>query len=251
MNITLYTHCRALKLPHKEKAVLLALAARSPRGMHEAYPSVSTLAEDTGMGTTNIRLALRALEQKRIILPVGAVLGGREKPIRYSIHSEKANTQPLPLQTGNPTDFDPKPNGNDPETQQTGVDEGFKGKEEGKVRSAACNSAMEGDLPTKKEHEEILTIFNYYLDAFDKDETLTPSRRKQGLARLREIGERDDRLLTMTAAIDMAKVLSDKKPFFAQWHCIFGKRATFESLLTEYDESPYVREAATLSPVTG
>lgn len=89
--------------------------------------------------------------------------------------------------------------------------------------------------PSEMEEKELLSIWNYYLDAFDKDETFTPQRKKQGLERMRELGAAGT-ANWMSAAIDMAKELSEKKTFFRDWHCIFGKKDTFASLLQQYEE---------------
>lgn len=85
-------------------------------------------------------------------------------------------------------------------------------------------------------------MFNYYLEAFDKNEILTPSRLKIGLARLREFQEAPMSILAtrMMYAIDVAKDVVRNKPkkaYFGNWHCIFGKRSCFRSLLEQYDES--------------
>lgn len=44
--------------------------------------------------------------------------------------------------------------------------------------------------------------------------------------------------------IDMAKAISKDKPYFMQWHCIFGKADTFTSLLQQYDEAKNVQGPA-------
>jgi hypothetical protein len=116
--------------------------------------------------------------------------------------------------------------------------------------TADRNSKMEDERPSKSEYRELLSIWNYYLDAFCKEEAFTASRIQYGLARLRELAKGEGRALRMTAAIDVAKNLSRSKPYFADWYRIFGKAATFESLVQQYDESPTIQEAATLEPVT-
>ena len=91
MNIALYDECRKLQLPHNEKSVMLGLAARASKTSREAFPSVKTLAEDIGMGTTATRGTLRALEREGLISPIGTVKGGRGASTTYLLSPEKAN----------------------------------------------------------------------------------------------------------------------------------------------------------------
>lgn len=42
----------------------------------------------------------------------------------------------------------------------------------------------------------------------------------------------------------MTKAISKDKPYFMQWHCIFGKADTFTSLLQQYDEAKNVQGPA-------
>ena len=245
MNIALYSECRKLRLPHNEKSVLLALAGRAPKTSREAFPSVETLATDIGMGTTATRRTVRSLERKGLITPKGAVKGGRGNSTTYLLSPEKANTFVLPFPGQKATDSKAKGNGFDPKTQHTGVDEGFKGKREGEESAPAPCSQNQME-------KEILTVWNYYREASGSDEAFSPSRKKKGLAIVREMREKapsNDPVICMTRAIDMVTHLGKKRPAKAallQWDKMFSKWNTFTRYFNEYQESENVPDAARL-----
>lgn len=68
-----------LRLPTREKIVLLILAARARdvEGKQECFPSVASLAEDTGLAERSIQYALRSLGQAALITLEGG--GGRSR----------------------------------------------------------------------------------------------------------------------------------------------------------------------------
>ena len=160
MNVTLYHEYRELELPHNEKSVLLALAARSGRGMREAYPSIATLARDTGMGTTRVRLALRALEGRGLLVPMKGKKGGGHHGTSYEL---QPNARPLPLDFSSPTALDVQPNGFDPPAQHPSVAKGIEeGKREGKIAPLLADSNHDGEAL-------LLECWNDYLRIFGKD----------------------------------------------------------------------------------
>ena len=238
MNIALYRKCAALRgLPHNEKHVLTTLASFASKDSTEAYPSVSTLAENTSLSTTTVRKQLRALEAAKLIEPRGNGRGGKGCSTVYCIHPEnsKPNTRVLPLAESNPTLLETIPNTFGGQTQHTGVDEGFKEKEVVAEPAAAIDSEsqMEAELTAAWEH---------YLSVFKKDEIISPSARRIGMAILAGLREKyptissEDCVGAMTSAIDRARHLAKtepKKAFFSKWFAIFGKFETFHSLWEE------------------
>jgi len=89
---------------------------------------------------------------------------------------------------------------------------------------------------------ELLKVWSYYLEAFDKEEILSPSAKKAGMTVLSKLRQRHPAASSeqcvegMTAAIDRARHIvktQPKKLFFASWHAIFGKFETFYSLWEE------------------
>ena len=105
--------------------------------------------------------------------------------------------------------------------------------------------------------KELETVWNYYLEAFDKQEILSPSAREKGMAVLSELHTLghscDVCVTTMQCAIDVAHHLvttqQKKKAFFSNWFAIFGKWNTFVSLHQQWNEN--IPESATieLSPL--
>jgi hypothetical protein len=86
---------------------------------------------------------------------------------------------------------------------------------------------------------ELLEVWNYYLGAFGREETISLPANKAGLAVLAELRRRFPKISSeqcveaMTAAIDRAQHLVRTQPtkvFFARWLSIFGKFDTFYSL---------------------
>lgn len=122
MNITLLTQCRSLKLPLHEKSVLLVLASYANKGSNEAHPSIATVAASAGTGTTKTRAALRELQRRGLICPVGPTKGGPGNSTTYSI---QPNAGVLGNEGNNPTQIEAQPNGGLTITQRRGVDSGF------------------------------------------------------------------------------------------------------------------------------
>jgi predicted ArsR family transcriptional regulator len=67
------------------RLVLLALAAHANRETNEAWPSVATLARETGLSARAVRDALRELEQANEIERLAAG-GGRGRTARYRVN---------------------------------------------------------------------------------------------------------------------------------------------------------------------
>ncbi len=66
-----------------KKAVLRSLCDNYPN----VFPSVGTIAADTGFGTTNVKIALRELEHEdRLIVGISSKKGGRKNTVQYFIH---------------------------------------------------------------------------------------------------------------------------------------------------------------------
>ena len=88
---------------------------------------------------------------------------------------------------------------------------------------------------------ELLKVWGYYLEAFDKEETFSPSAKRTGaaiLSRLHKLGQPEP-VSQLTAAIYVAHHLvktQPKKAFFANWFAIFGKWNTFASLREQWTE---------------
>jgi hypothetical protein len=96
--------------------------------------------------------------------------------------------------------------------------------------------------------KQLLSVWKYHLQAFDKKEKFTSVYKKQGLAVLRrhiELGH--DPVKRMTSVIDLAaKKVTEGKAFFSKWYAIFGKEETYRSLWQEYQDAEYVPEVATI-----
>jgi|ERR1035438_3211357 hypothetical protein len=90
--------------------------------------------------------------------------------------------------------------------------------------------------------KELQTAWDHYLDAFKKDEIISPSARRIGRVVLTRLREKHPAILSeqcvdaMTGAIDRACHLvksQPKKAFFSDWFAIFGNFDTFYSLWEE------------------
>jgi hypothetical protein len=118
-----------------------------------------------------------------------------------------------------------------------GSDRGAKSykKEKGKGEVVATTAAVSrGQM-----EEELLTIWDYYLEAFDKEEALSPSAKKMGLAVIAKIHKNNpsssECVHAMTCVIDMARHIVNtqpKKAYFADWHKILSM---VQSLGSQYD----------------
>ena len=68
------------------KAVLLQLAWFADYSGKNAFPSVSTIAQRTGLKRRTIQKVLRELEGQKIIYALGSRLGGRRHSTRYDFN---------------------------------------------------------------------------------------------------------------------------------------------------------------------
>ena len=89
---------------------------------------------------------------------------------------------------------------------------------------------------------ELLAAWNSYLEAFDKEEILSPSRKRTGLETLRKLRERFPEITSeqcvggMTSAINRVHHLvktQPKKAYLADWFKIFGNFGKFLEYWTE------------------
>jgi hypothetical protein len=102
-----------------------------------------------------------------------------------------------------------------------------------KAATAVSESQMES---------EFLKVWEYYLEAFDKEDIASPSAKRTGTGVLRKLRERYADISSeqcvdgMTSAIDRAKHLvktQPKKAYMASWFSIFGN---FEKFIEYWDE---------------
>ncbi len=117
------------------------------------------------------------------------------------------------------------------------------------TRDYKSSSSAAADSQIQME-KELKAVWNYYLDAFDKEETLSPSLKRIGLAILSKLNPDPDasRVAGMAAVIDMAHYIvkhDPSKAYFAEWPKIFGKFTTFKSLYEQWRVSE-VPDAAEL-----
>jgi hypothetical protein len=106
---------------------------------------------------------------------------------------------------------------------------------------SSTNSAAAVSI-SPMENKELQAVWKYYLDASGGQEYPNPSKGKMGLAIIRKLHEKGypHPVLTMTAAIDMAKHLATtnpKKVDLFKWTSMFSKWDTAKSLWLEYMES--------------
>jgi hypothetical protein len=105
-----------------------------------------------------------------------------------------------------------------------------KGKEEVVATTAVSESQME---------KELSVVWDYYLEAFDKEEALSPSAKKMGLAEIAKVHKNNpsssECVHAMTCVIDMARHIVNRQPkkaYFADWHKILSM---VQSLGSQYD----------------
>lgn len=160
------------------------------------------------------------------------------KPKKWEKATASDVTQPAHLSDGN--------NWRD-RTQTAGRYAGcVRNKEEVQRETVVAAAA----IPENQMEKELQTVWSYYIDAFRKDEIISPSARRTGLAILSELHRLGlDAVYRMTGAIDMAHHIvkhHPKKVYLANWFAIFGKWNTFVSLYQEFEQAENVPEAATL-----
>jgi hypothetical protein len=94
----------------------------------------------------------------------------------------------------------------------------------------------------KQMEVELSAAWDYYLDVFKKEETISPSATRIGMAILTELRKRFPTISSeqcaraMESAIDSAHRIwhaQPKKEYFSRWFGIFGKFETFYSLWDE------------------
>jgi hypothetical protein len=109
-----------------------------------------------------------------------------------------------------------------------------------KAATAVSESQME---------KELQRVWDYYLDAFKKDEIISPSKKKMGLEVISKLRPDVNRVEVMAGAIDMAHHIvkhHPEKSYLAKWTSIFAKFSTFLSLYEESRDSK-IPTAASLS----
>jgi len=110
-----------------------------------------------------------------------------------------------------------------------------------KVKEKVEAVATTALVPEEQMEREILAVWNYYLNASDREETLIPSKKKMGLAILRELHAKGGGcarypVYLMACAIDAACHVAKrnkKKAYLSKWTSIFSKFETFWSLADE------------------
>jgi len=223
-----------------EKAVAHSLAYHAPKH-GSAHPSMVTIALEAGLGNRQAaQKVVRRLEAKGIISPTTSKRGGRKNPTRYQFNPvnsippdalcDKENSIPGDSDSGetaSPETVNSIPtDARDSSTDKEAVDSSA---------AAVSESQMEGEL---------LAAWNYYLEAFDKQEILSPSAKQKGTAVLSELHRLGHSsaacVATMQCVIDVAhhlvKTQPKRKAFFAGWFAIFGKWNTFVSLRQQWTE---------------
>ena len=134
------------------------------------------------------------------------------------------------LEESNRSDLEAIPVGFGGHIGQTGDHEGLEGKSSGSVTATASDSQEQME-------KEVLIAWNYYLDAFNKEEILSPSLKRIGLAILSKLNPAANRVEAMAGAIDVARHIVKREPakaYFAAWPKIFGKFSTFKSLYEQW-----------------
>jgi hypothetical protein len=216
-----------------EKAVAHSLACHAPKH-GTAYPSMATIALESGLSNrTAAQKVVRRLEIKGIISPTTSKKGGRKNPTHYQFNS--GNSIPTDALSGTvnsiPRDSISVERASLETQKSIPGDARSKGDKEAVATTAVSQGQME---------KELSAVWTYYLDAFDKEEILSPSARRMGLAILSGIHKhnRTDPVSEMSCAVDMARHLAKKQPkkaYFENWFAIFGKWDTFVSLRRQYD----------------
>jgi ribosomal protein S25 len=206
---------------------------------------MALIAREAGLGNrTAAQKVVRRLEAKGIISPTTSKKGGRKNPTRYQFNlgnsiptdALSATTNSIPrdancretasLETGNSIPTDARDSSKTEKQQQT---------ESESAAAAVSQEQME---------TELMEVWNYYLDAFKREEIISPSARRTGIAILTGLRERYPKVTSeicvagMKSAIDRALRITKtrpKKEYFSSWFTIFSKFETFFSLWEEAD----------------
>ena len=224
-----------------EKAVAHCLACHAPKH-GSAYPSMETIAIESGLGNrTAAQKVVRRLEAKGVISPTTSKKGGRRNPTHYQFNT--VNSIPADALYGNGNSIPRDSSCTETASLET-VNSIPTDARDRRDKEAADSTAPATAVSKEQMGAELEIVWNYYVEAFDKQEIISPSANKSGIAVLTELRRRFHEISSeqcidaMTAAIDRARHLAKtnpKKPFFSKWHAIFGKFDTFFSLWEEAD----------------
>lgn len=111
-----------VKLPARQKAVLMALAFPAHHDGTHAYPSQQTMANESGLSLRNVQRGLRELEAAGYIVPEAYNGGGRGHAVQYTIRLDVLGINPATMadfSNTNPAtmaDFTAKPRQNERQT---------------------------------------------------------------------------------------------------------------------------------------
>ena len=221
-----------------EKAVAHVLAFYSPEN-GEAYPSMETIALESGMGSRRAAIrVVRRLEAKGVISATASKKGGRNNPTHYRFNL--VNSDPGVTLSGAGNSDPGRPNSGERVTLDArNSDRGVTRKE---VKEVVASKETAAAISRNQMEAELTAAWDHYLDVFNKEEIISPSARRVGMAVLAGLREKyptissEDCVGAMTAAIDRERHLAKtepKKAFFSKWFAIFSKFETFHSLWEE------------------
>jgi hypothetical protein len=210
----------------------------------KSWPTIETLMEKCNLGRKAVyqwrswlqkngwlaRVGEKRSNRGEFAVPMLMVKRGTIPGRTYVHHDPKSGSRTHPQKGVT----DPSPKGSlevDTEKQVDSVSE--------KASAAVSGNQMD---------RELQKVWDYYLDAFKKDEIISPSAKKMGLEVISKLRPDVNRVEVMAGAIDMAHHIvkrNPKKAYLAKWTSIFAKFSTFLSLYEESRDSK-VAEAATL-----
>jgi hypothetical protein len=208
---------------------------------------------------------VRQLETKEIIYPVGSKKGGRNNPTRYLFNVENSIPQDaLSAAKGAATcALSQSVKGAERCTQnaervQKDVLKGAATCARDSRDRKAVDSTESTATPISQEQMEkkLDAVWNYYLAAFDKEESFSNSAKRFGREIISEIVKSypgNDPVFDMSCVIDMAHHIvkhNPKKAYLSGWYQIFGKWDLFLSLHQQYVRTDDVPEAATFKTNT-
>lgn len=152
------------------------------------------------------------------------------KPKKWVKEVATDQTQPATLSDGN--------NWRD-RTQTVGRYAGCVRNKEEKQRETVVAATA---VPENQMEAELNAVWKYYLEVFEKEEIISPSARRIGIAILTRLREKYPTIASeqcvdaMSSGIDSARRIVKAQPnkkYFARWFGIFGKFETFHSLWEE------------------
>jgi hypothetical protein len=111
VNFKIFELAQSSKKRPAYKSVLMNLAFHDMRGTGEVWPSVATLASETGFCERAVTYALRELETDGVIVSVGGKVGGRFRSTHYILTGANPAPDAL-LQIANPAPSAPFENAN-------------------------------------------------------------------------------------------------------------------------------------------